>query len=46
MGRLPSNQEYSRSVSVPVGDRSVLRTERGSHLPRMASSPEEKYFWQ
>lgn len=41
MGRLPSNQEYSRSVSVPVGDRSLPRTERGSHLPRMASSPEE-----
>jgi len=44
MGRLPSNQEYSRSVSVPVGDRSMLRTERSSHLPRMASSPEEKYY--
>lgn len=44
MGRLPSNQEYSRSVSVPVGDRSMLRTERGSHLPRMASSPEENGF--
>lgn len=43
MGRLPTNQEYSRSVSVPIGDRSMLRTERGSHLPRMASSPEEKY---
>lgn len=45
MGRLTSTQEvgmYSRSVSVPIGDRSMLRAERGSHLPRMASSPEEK----
>lgn len=43
MGRLNSNQEYSRSVSVPT-DRPILRTERGSHLPRLASSPEEKYL--
>lgn len=42
MNRLTPNQEYSRSVSVPVGDRPMLRTERGSHFPKMASSPEEK----
>ena len=43
MGRLTSNQEYSRSISVP-GDRTgtTARSERGSHFPRMASSPEEK----
>ena len=43
MGRLTSNQEYSRSISVP-GDRTgtMARSERGSHFPRMASSPEEK----
>lgn len=47
MNRLTSNQDltYNRSTSVP-GDRSSVapsvRTERGSHLPRMASSPEER----
>jgi len=44
MGRLNSNQEYSRSVSVPAENRPILRTERSSHLPRLASSPEENGF--
>jgi len=43
MGRLNSTQEYSRSISVP-GDRPILRTERGNHFPRLASSPEENGF--